>query len=612
MKEKKRRVPVLKDSWSKFIMYGNRLFFQVMFYSMVMFLGLKPVFNTGIKFAMDVVGYSYITTENVISFFIQPATIIVLICLIFIFAFVIFYGLTYVIIYISYIEHNKKCSIITCHIETAKRCFFSIRAHYIGTIFLSILFVINSNLALIYGIITRSRIPRYILNNIIKMPKIMYLLGIITILFFGIWYCCIFTIPYCILEGKTFLDGIRSSKSLLKGRHLKTVGYFIFWNSMLAIVSVGLYLLTLVFAAVGVALFVKETLAVAMFLSIYNQINFYVGFVVGVLGIIVNITLVIYLYFNYKKEQQEKLQYIKSSYLSYGKNWFSKKTIMIITFILIGSDLIYTYDVVRNGTPVAEENFSYIGITSHRGNSYYAPENTVPSIQSAIESLANFAEIDVQQTKDGVVVLLHDSSLKRTTGVDEKIWNMNYDEVIKLDAGSWYGSEFRGTYIPTLEEILILCKGRINLNIELKNASKVPGLEEKVVELIQRYDFERQCVITSTNIKSLMKVKELNVRLKTGYIIAVAYGNFYDREEIDFFSLKSSFLNEEIVQKIHNKGKEIHAWTVNSKRELERMKRLEIDNIITDKPVYAREIIYQEESNKNIIELLNVVLKWKE
>lgn len=610
VRKKKRQKRVIKSTWKELLKNGNRLFFNVLLYSLIAFMLIRPIFNTGVKFAMDMTKCSYITVENIISFLIHPVTIIVIIGLFFVIGCFLYYGLSFVMIYVSYTKKNQKFNVVRCHFNAIKRVFLGFRARNIIVIFFSILIVINSNMILIYGMVTRTRIPKYIVTNLVKLPYSEYFLSVIAVLFIIICYFGIFTIPYCVLERKSFRQAFKSSVELLKGNKIRTIRYLLVWNIGIAVISAAIYFLAIVIAAIGTALFVKKSLAVAMFLSIYQHINFYVGFVVGIIGIVVNVSLSTYVYFVYKQEHQE--DYTEPEIVYVPKKIISRKMIYIFVLCCILVDIVYTYDTVKNGTSIVDENFDYIGITSHRGNSSQAPENTIPALESAIEELADYAEIDVQQTKDGVIVLMHDSNLKRTTGYNGYLWNLNYEKVQQLDAGSWYGPEFAGTKVPTLEEVLHVCKGKINLNIELKNSSKKSGLEERVVELIEKYNFQRQCIITSTHVNDLNKIKTLNPQLKTGYIIAVAYGNFYDREDIDFFSMRSSFLNEAVVQKIHSKGKEVHAWTVNNRRELERMKRLEVDNVITDKPVFAREIVYQEENTKSFIELLNVVLKWKE
>ena len=129
------------------------------------------------------------------------------------------------------------------------------------------------------------------------------------------------------------------------------------------------------------------------------------------------------------------------------------------------------------------------------------------------------------------------------------------------------------------------------------------------MKLVKEYNMEKQCVFTSTNLVFLKKIKELNKELKTGYILSNAIGEFYKNDAVDFFSLNSALVNEHNMALIHENGQEVHAWTVNSRAEMERLKFLGVDNIITDYPVLAREILYREEDTENFLEFLTEVLK---
>ena len=120
---------------------------------------------------------------------------------------------------------------------------------------------------------------------------------------------------------------------------------------------------------------------------------------------------------------------------------------------------------------------------------------------------------------------------------------------------------------------------------------------------------EEQCVITSVKLGYLERVKEMAPELRTGYILAAAYGTYYDNEYIDFISIRSSFVGRKLVEAAHEKGKAVHVWTVNSKTEIEQMKLLGVDNIITDYPVRAREILYREEATETLMEYLKMMLR---
>src|SRR5262249_32888341 len=131
-------------------------------------------------------------------------------------------------------------------------------------------------------------------------------------------------------------------------------------------------------------------------------------------------------------------------------------------------------------------------VTAHRGHARAAPENTLSAMRKAIESRADYAEMDVQLTADGKVVLLHDRDLKRLAGVSRRLDELSYDEVRQLDVGSWFAPAFSGERVPTLAEVIALCRGKIRLNIELKFFGPDRRLARAVAELIREQDFESE------------------------------------------------------------------------------------------------------------------------
>ena len=167
-------------------------------------------------------------------------------------------------------------------------------------------------------------------------------------------------------------------------------------------------------------------------------------------------------------------------------------------------------------------------VTAHRGYSAAAPENTLPAFQLAIDQGCEWAELDVQMTRDGVVMVTHDTSLRRCTGCNENIYDLTYNEVRKLDAGRWFGQKYTGAKVPTLEEVLDLCKGKIQLNIEIKPNAATPELEAETIRIIREKGFAQDCTITSQSYETLCKVKELAPEIRTGYILALGVGSYYD------------------------------------------------------------------------------------
>ena len=144
------------------------------------------------------------------------------------------------------------------------------------------------------------------------------------------------------------------------------------------------------------------------------------------------------------------------------------------------------------------------------------------------------------------------------------------------------------------------------VNIELKSGDTV-YTADKVAELIQKYDMQNDCVITSFDYNMLKRVKELTDDIQVGYILSIAYGDFYSMDDVDFFSMNASFLSKQIVDAIHNSGKQVYAWTVNNATSIKNLTNKGVDNIITDDPVLARETIYSRDTSETLVNMAKYV-----
>lgn len=156
-------------------------------------------------------------------------------------------------------------------------------------------------------------------------------------------------------------------------------------------------------------------------------------------------------------------------------------------------------------------------VVAHRGASAYAPENTIPAFALAAEQGATFVELDLQRTRDGALVLLHDTTLERTTDVEEvfperartvvvkgetrRQWPLDdftLAEVRRLDAGRWFDARFAGTRIPTLAETIAAVRGRTGLFIELKAPDRYPGIEAAMIAELKAAGLDRPWADAST------------------------------------------------------------------------------------------------------------------
>jgi len=225
-----------------------------------------------------------------------------------------------------------------------------------------------------------------------------------------------------------------------------------------------------------------------------------------------------------------------------------------------------------------------VAVTAHRGAKVSNPENTLASFKAAMEAGANYIELDVQRTKDGQIVVLHDADFMRMGSDPRKIAALTGAEVATIDIGRKYDPKFAGEHAPTLEEVIDLVRGQMKINIELKYNVPDSTLAPAVVELLRRKDFMDQVVITSLDYGALKQVERIEPSLKTGHIVTAAVGNVA-RTEADFLSLNSARATSSLVRQAHAAGKEVHVWTVNKPEVMQRMIERGVDNIITDDPV---------------------------
>jgi glycerophosphoryl diester phosphodiesterase len=225
-------------------------------------------------------------------------------------------------------------------------------------------------------------------------------------------------------------------------------------------------------------------------------------------------------------------------------------------------------------------------ITAHRGSSLEAPENSMAAVRQAIADGADYAEIDVQRTRDGRVVLLHDGDLMRMAGVNRRISELTVADLDTIDIGARRGPKYAGEHVPTLDAVLDTVKGRLKLNIELKYNRPDSLLVPEVVRLVREHGYVDGVTITSLDLKSLVALKALAPEFRTGMIVTKAVGNVA-RLPVDFLSLNQAAVSNRLLARARGAGKEVHVWTVNTPKDMERMMELGVDNIITDHPARA-------------------------
>jgi glycerophosphoryl diester phosphodiesterase len=238
----------------------------------------------------------------------------------------------------------------------------------------------------------------------------------------------------------------------------------------------------------------------------------------------------------------------------------------------------------------------------HRGYSAAAPENTLAAFRALAEHGIPGAELDVQLSRDGELVVVHDFNLRRVTGLDAAVRQTESSAIRALDAGSWFSSSFSGQRVPLLDEVFEACAERLYYDIELKwDLKEANGLEEKVVDCLRRHGLEGRCLLSSFNPYCIARLRRLAPDLPTAHIWA-------DTRELPFLLrhgeaslvLPTPFIKPE-ARRISRwraaayrlLGSRVLAWTVDDEQEAGRLLGLGVRGLISNDPVRLREALRQ-------------------
>jgi glycerophosphoryl diester phosphodiesterase len=256
---------------------------------------------------------------------------------------------------------------------------------------------------------------------------------------------------------------------------------------------------------------------------------------------------------------------------------------------------------IRDPRPVA--------VIAHRGAAALAPENTLSSVERAIVDGADWVEIDVQETADGEVVVLHDSDFMKLARSPIKIWEASFAEVRKLDIGGWFAPEFEGEAVATLEEVLLRAKGRARVVIELKYYGHDDRLEERVAAIVERTAMEDQIAVMSLERSMVEKMRALRPGFRTGLLAATAVGRLTEID-VDFLAVSLTLATPALVRQAHARGQEVYVWTVNDELTMAQKMLQGVDGIITDDPARARALIGKGSALSSVERLLLGLAFW--
>lgn len=221
----------------------------------------------------------------------------------------------------------------------------------------------------------------------------------------------------------------------------------------------------------------------------------------------------------------------------------------------------------------------------------------------AIEIGVDAIETDVQMTKDGHLILIHDETLERTTNGTGRVKDLTLEEIKNLDAGSWFSSVYGGETIPTIDEFFkLIYPTMIWVNIEIKDGFiYYPGIEEALVQKIKEYELEERVVISSFNHYSIVKIKELAPELKTAVLyLEGLYQPWEYARQLGAAALhpEKQLVYTDIVKVAHQEGLKVFPFTVDSKEEMKQMIQMNVNGLITNVPDQLIVLLKEMEKEK--------------
>jgi glycerophosphoryl diester phosphodiesterase len=251
----------------------------------------------------------------------------------------------------------------------------------------------------------------------------------------------------------------------------------------------------------------------------------------------------------------------------------------------------------RNSNSNSEGERQRVWVIGHRGAMGHRPENTFASFERALELGADWIELDVHLTRDGALAVIHDELVDRTTNGHGLVKDHTLAELKRLDAGAWFGSEYVGQRIPTLDEVLVWAREHNTVvDIEIKNAPiYYAGIEEAVVDSLDRAAMAEQVIVISFDHRSVQRVKTLDARIVTGVLYSARPTDgglgLAHAAQADAVLPHWAYVTAEDVRVAHAAGLAVAPWASSDPEVLRRLIAAGVDAIGTNHPDILQHVI---------------------
>ncbi len=586
------------------------LLFELAFKVLSLFFfipGVKKLMVMMLEIAGDTSLYNYHMLQILCSL---PgiAAIILLLCLSVFLAYFEF-SFIFIALYQSYAGSSFS---LKDTLKTSVYSVFSLNFRDIPGFFLyGILLLPFQDLYLVPSVMPHLQIPNFITDELSKRWYGDFVLDLAYALLFTLFLLPLFLLPAMILKGKSFREGCKESIFTWKKAGLKGI----------LLLGILIALCQLLFGRSGIlpgdfSSVIEENLLKTLCLLFFSgkaQETAFTGVLIWILRCILSLGFSTFLAGILLPVPEEaapvlvpsaglsfqafaKIKTFLSSGIRKIQTYFHplfreipllKKFWIPMVLLILAVSLSAMYQYAQE--PPAVHKPLTIG---HRGSDL-GVENTLEAVKGAIDSGADFAEVDIQLTKDQVPVAAHDDNLSRMAGRFKNINSLTLEELQSISL-SQYGME---GHVPTLEELLRLSKGKIRLLIELKAVSGKEReiLVDQILALIEEYDFEKDCILMSLDFDLIHLVRQKNPSLKTGCCM---FGNLGETTvenllslDCDFVVIEENMVSNSFISSCRRAWLPVYVWTVDMEENMRKYLDMGVNGLISDKPYLVKEVL---------------------
>ncbi|WP_321388461.1 glycerophosphoryl diester phosphodiesterase membrane domain-containing protein [uncultured Enterococcus sp.] len=567
---------------------------------------LQPITNAIFFMALQTTGYQVLFNQDMLSFFTTPQAILATLLIIGVASYAAYFEFSVIVILSQYLKGGTLLSLKDA-VKKALTTFFSLRGvSLIGYFIYVFIFLPISGMGLSSALFSRFQIPNFITGELAKnnwgSAVIVLIYALITLLFF----LFIYTIPMMVLEQWRFFKAFKASISYVWKKKRQIYKLFALYGVVWLLVDWlprEIFFRFLHSTTISVeAIYQSYRLSLPTIGFGLIWLFYYLGKFV-LMPVLLSIVVMSYTPKNQqvidlKQEQivDSKLSAAQKSMVVFGKRLTGKKgAAALLAVLLIVPTALSMYRMVESAEDLHEPI-----VIGHRG-SVAGVENSLAAIQGAIDAKAEYAEIDILLSADGIPMVIHDDSLNRLAGIGKSVHELTAKELgqVVLKQNGMIGE------IATLEEVIRLTKGKINLAVELKqHGHEEKNLVDEVAAVLQEYNLLEESIFLSLDYRLVDEMNTKHPETISGYCIFGGLGvlnpTVIRTMNIDFVFIEEWMATRENLMEFRRAWLPVYVWTVNQKESMRQLLDLGVLGLVTDYPAWGTETVdeFQKETNR--------------